>query len=300
MNPVIFDFGPFALSWYGVFLVSGALIVVWLAARYASNAGERTGHLSALLAWALIGGVIGARLDYVFTTSLSGIGWAYYRAYPLEIINIWQGGFHGLGFYGALAGGLVATVLYCWRHHLDILLYLDFIAPNLLLGQAIGRMGNYVNQELYGTATSLPWAFHIDPNYPCQVPPALPPTIQLCGTSGLTAESRVWYAEHGFQPTFAYAAAWDFIMFYVLAILIERSGHRLRKGDGLWLYCIVYPLGRFWLGFFWPQPWTWIGLGPTQWVSLGLLGLSMTIMIMRHWHWSWYAQPAESLAVLQG
>ena len=128
-------------------------------------------------------------------------------------------------------------------------MYLDFIAPNVLLAQAVGRMGNFVNQELYGPATNLAWAFHINPTFPCQLPDNLPAGIQYCGTADpLTQETIAWYATHGFHPTFFYEAIWNLAAFAILTFVFKRYGERFRRGDGIWLYFIAYPLGRFWVG----------------------------------------------------
>ena len=106
-------------------------------------------------------GVVGARLYHVLTPSPStGITPAWYFAHPLEILAIWNG---GLGIYGALVGGALGLWLYTRRHRLDFWAWLDIAAPAIPLGQAIGRWGNFVNQELYGAPTTLPWAIYIPP-----------------------------------------------------------------------------------------------------------------------------------------
>ena len=179
MNPVIFEIGPFSLHWYGVFIVGGAVLATWVASRYANKAGENPEHVWNMLAWALIVGIIGARLYHVFSTPADGLGWAYYKENPIEIIDFWNGGFRGLGIYGGLVGGTLAIVVYALYNKLNVLKYLDFIAPNVLLAQAMGRMGNFVNQELYGPPTSLPWAFHINTD------------VSVPDTSQCTAGQRV-------------------------------------------------------------------------------------------------------------
>jgi phosphatidylglycerol:prolipoprotein diacylglycerol transferase len=214
MNPVILQLGPFSLHWYGVFIVGGAVLGTWLAARTAAKAGENPDHVWNMLAWALVIGIIGARLYHVFSTPANGIGFEYYRQNPIEIINFWSGGFRGLGIYGGLVGGVLAIAVYAWWKKLDLLMYLDFIAPNVLLAQAVGRMGNFVNQELYGPATNVAWAFHINPAFPCQLPDNLPAGIQYCGTADpLTQETIAWYAANGFHPTFFYEAIWNLAAF---------------------------------------------------------------------------------------
>ncbi len=298
MNPIIFEYGPISLQWYGLLIVGGAVVAAWFAGNYAKKAGENPEHIWNLLAWSLVAGIIGARLYHVFSTPADGFGWAYYRAYPIEIINFWNGGFRGLGIYGGLVGGVVAVVIYCWRNHLNPLRYLDFIAPNVLLAQAIGRLGNFANQELYGPLTNWPWAFHINPRYPCQLPPELPAQIQLCGSADLTAETVEWYAAHGYHPTFFYEAGWNLLMFLLVAWIIRRYGARLRTGDGALLYLVAYPLGRFWVEMFRPDAWVMGSLATAQWIAIGSILFSVLVFAWRHYNWSWRDHPADSLAAL--
>ena len=303
MNPVIFQFGPFSLHWYGVFIVGGAVLAAWLAGRTAAKAGYNPDHIWNMLAWALVIGIIGARLYHVFSTPANGIGFAYYVQNPIEIINFWSGGFRGLGIYGGLVGGILAIVIYAMVKKLDILMWLDFIAPNVLLAQAIGRLGNWVNQELYGPATDVAWAFHINPAYPCQDPSNRPVLVQPCGTGNLqpyNQESLDWYANNGFHPTFFYEALWSLAAFALLTILFKRFGNRFRKGDGIWLYFIAYPLGRFWVEMFRPDAWVMGNLATAQWIAIGSVVVATLILIVRHWGWNWREHPEQSMAYMMG
>jgi phosphatidylglycerol:prolipoprotein diacylglycerol transferase len=301
MDPVIFNIGPFALTWYGVFIVGGAVLATWIASRYAKRDGENPDHIWNLLAWALIAGIIGARLYHVVSSPADGLGWPYYREHPLEIINFWNGGFRGLGIYGGLAGGVLAFLIYCRINKLSTLRYLGYFAPNVLLAQAFGRLGNWVNQELYGPSTSLPWAFHINPNHPCQLPPNLPEGIQACGTGHLvpfTQQTLDWYASNGFHPTFFYEALWNLSMFVLLTLLIRYAGHRMRTGDPVWLYFIAYSAGRFWVEALRPDAWVMGRLATAQWIALGLIIVCSLILFLRHRNWSWRAHPEDTLARL--
>jgi phosphatidylglycerol:prolipoprotein diacylglycerol transferase len=299
MNPVIFELGPFSLHWYGVFIVGGAVLATWVAARYAVKAGENPDHVWNMLAWALIIGIIGARLYHVFSTPADGAaGWDYYKENPLDIINFWEGGFRGLGIYGGLVAGTLAIVVYAWYNKLNILKYLDFIAPNVLLAQAIGRMGNFVNQELYGPPTDLPWAFHINPSFPCQVPQELPDPNWICGWSNLPQEAIVWYGNFGFHPTFFYEALWSLAAWVVLTLLYRYGGQRLRLGDGVLLYFIAYPLGRFWVEMFRPDAWVMGTLATAQWIAIGSVVICTILLISRHIGWSWRDHPENSLQAL--
>src|SRR5512136_795951 len=146
MNPVLVELGPLQVHWYGLLIVAGAVLAAWLATREASRRGEDPEHVWSLLIWVLIFGIIGARLYHVFSTPTGDfVGWAYYRQHPLDIIAFWNGGFRGLGIYGAVIGGVLAVTIYAARHRLKLLRWLDILAPGLLLAQAIGRMGNRIN-----------------------------------------------------------------------------------------------------------------------------------------------------------
>jgi phosphatidylglycerol:prolipoprotein diacylglycerol transferase len=299
MNPVIFQLGPFSLHWYGVFIVGGAVLATWVAARYANKAGENPEHVWNMLAWALIVGIIGARLYHVFSTPADGLGWAHYRENPIDIINFWNGGFRGLGIYGGLAGGIIAIAVYAWYNKLNALTYLDFIAPNVLLAQAVGRMGNFVNQELYGPPTSAPWAFHINPSYPCQLPNNIPQISGfICGSGNVSEEAVAWYAANGFHPTFFYEALWSLSLWVILTLVYRYAGQRLRTGDGVFLYFIAYPLGRLWVEAFRPDAWVMGTLATAQWIAIISIIVSTALLIMRHWKWSWREHPEDSLAAL--
>jgi phosphatidylglycerol:prolipoprotein diacylglycerol transferase len=301
MNPVLVEIGPFALNWYGIFIVGGAILAAWISSLYASRGGDNPDHIWNILAWSLIGGIIGARLYHVFSSPADGLGWAYYREHPLDIVNFWNGGLRGLGIYGGLAGGVLAIFLYCRYNKLSTMRFLDYIAPNVLIAQSLGRFGNWVNQELYGPITDLPWAFHINPEYPCQSPvDILPPGVQPCGVPNITDATRAWYATYGYHPTFFYEALWNLAMFGLLALIIWRFGERLRRGDGVLLYLIAYSLGRFWVEMFRPDAWVIGQLATAQWIALGCVVVCTIILIIRHAGWSWRDHPEESLAHMSG
>lgn len=299
MNPVIFNLGPFSLTWYGVLIVGGAVLATWLAARYAARDGGNPDHVWNMLAWALIFGIIGARLYHVFSSPADGLGWAYYREHPLDIIRFWNGGFRGLGIYGGLLGGILALFVYGYFTKINTLRYIDYFAPNVLLAQAIGRFGNFVNQELYGPPTSAPWAFHINPQYPCQLPAGIPPGVQPCGVNvPLSEETRSWYASNGFHPTFFYEAGWNIGMFALLTLLIRYYGHRMRTGDATILYFIFYSMGRFWVEMLRPDAWMMGTLATAQWIAISVMVAGTLLLWLRHRNWSWRNNPEDTLARL--
>ena len=303
MNPVIFQLDPFSLHWYGVFIVGGAVLGAWVAGRTAAKAGYNPDLVWNMLAWALVMGGAGARLYHVFSTPANGVGFSYYMQHPEDIFNFWNGGFRGLGIYGGLVGGILAIAVYARIKKLDILMWLDFIAPNVLLAQAVGRLGNWVNQELYGPPTDRPWAFHINPNFSCQDPANRPLTVQPCGTGAMqpfNQESLDWYANNGFHPTFFYEALWNLAAFALLTWIFRRYGERFRKGDAILLYFIAYPLGRFWVEMFRPDAWVMGTMATAQWIALGSVAASVIILIVRHWGWDWRKDRAGSMAYMQG
>jgi phosphatidylglycerol---prolipoprotein diacylglyceryl transferase len=172
----------------------------------------------------LLLGLIGARLYHVLTPSpsMAAVGihspLDYFR-HPFMLINLRLG---GLGIYGGIAGGLLGLIWYTARRRLPTLAWTDVAAIGLALGQAVGRWGNFFNQELYGRPTNLPWAIHIEPRY------------RLPGYTDFTY----------FQPAFLYESLWNFFTFVLLLTLFRRYRNRLLHGELLALYLILYGVGR--------------------------------------------------------
>ncbi|MCO6449937.1 MAG: prolipoprotein diacylglyceryl transferase [Caldilineales bacterium] len=250
MDPVLFSLGPLQVHWYGVLIVGGAVLGALLAAQIAKWKGRNPEHIWNMLIVILLFGIIGARLYHVFSRPAGGfVGWDYYREHPIDIIAFWNGGFRGLGIYGGIVGGVLGVAVYTAWQKLNFLEWLDITIPGVLLAQAIGRWGNYVNQELYGPPTDLPWGISIDCTHrygDFMCPPV--------GTVAATAR---------FHPTFLYESLWNFVGAGLAVLIIRRLNTRLRNGDILFFYLIWYPLGRFWIElFFRPDAWT-LGALPT-------------------------------------
>src|SRR6185503_7540633 len=148
--------------YYGLILVSGA----FLGGNLASLEAKRRGHNPDLvwdgILWALVGGIVGARIWHILTPPPSmvanGLTTQWYLSHPLDAIAVWNG---GLGIPGAVAGGMLGLYLFTRYSKLNFAEWADIAAPGIALGQAVGRWGNYVNQELYGRATNLPWGIRI-------------------------------------------------------------------------------------------------------------------------------------------
>ncbi len=266
MDPIAFSIGPLQVHWYGILIVAGAVLGAFVAGSLAKRDGQNPEHIWNMLTVILLLGIIGARLYHVVSQPAGEFtGWSYYREHPIEIIAFWNGGFRGLGIYGGVIGGLLGLFLYTHFAKLRFLQWADYAAPGLLLAQAIGRWGNYINQELYGPPTTQPWGIAID----CQhrfgefhCPPR----------GAVAADAR-------FHPTFLYESLWNFAGFLLLFWISRRFHDRLRQGDVIFLYLIYYPLGRFWIELmFRPDAWT-LGSLPTASIFsliaivLGIIGL---------------------------
>jgi phosphatidylglycerol:prolipoprotein diacylglycerol transferase len=224
IDPVAFRFWIFEVHWYGILITTGILVGAWVVSREVRRRGLDPDHVWNALIFCVILGVIGARLYHVLTPSPSMGDPLYYLHHPIEIFYITRG---GLGIYGAIAGGILAVLIYARRVKLDPWIWLDLGAPGLALGQAIGRWGNFINQELYGRPTDLPWGIYISPER---------------RLAGYTQYER-------FHPTFLYESLWNLGTFVVLFSLLRRRGEKLLKGEIVGLYAILYSAGRILLEF---------------------------------------------------
>lgn len=240
--------GPITIHFYGVIIMLGALAAAWLAAREIKRRGYSTDIIWDMLPWVLIAGIIGARLWHVLTPPASmvkqGFTSSYYFANPIEILRIWNG---GLGIPGAVLGGVIAIYLYTRRKAINFGMVTDSIAPGLALAQAIGRWGNFVNQELYGSPTDLPWGIFID------------------AAHRLPGYQDVAY----YHPLFLYESIYNLINLGILLWFSRRFAERLKDGDLFLLYLVIYPVGRFLLEF--------LRLDPSP---LGTLNINQTIMAL--------------------
>lgn len=241
VNPILVQIGPFALHWYGVIMTLAIFLGATVASRYLTHHGYDGSTIWDMLLWVLIPAIIGARLYYVFIQSPRGPnGLGRYLADPIEILQVWRGGIH---IYGALIFGGIALLIYLRIHKLPYLRYLDGIGLGLALGQVIGRLGNFINQELYGPPTTLPWGLRIDPEH------RIPPYDNL----------QRYPESTRFHPLFLYEMLWDGIGFALLLWISRRFEKQLRAGDLFLLYLIWIPLGRFFIEFLRTDSWFFPG-----------------------------------------
>jgi len=220
--------GPLYVRFYGIILMLGAIAGAWIATGTVKRRGHDPEIVWDLLIYLLIGGILGARLWHIFTPSPSavaqGLTTAFYLTHPLDALAIWKG---GLGIPGAVIGGAIALFFYARKNQLNFAEWTDIAAPSVALGQAIGRVGNFFNQELYGAPTNLPWKLYVDPAH------------RLSGF-----ESVEYY-----HPLFAYESILNFANMFFLIWISRRFADRLKPGDVFLIYLVNYPLIRFFLDF---------------------------------------------------
>ena len=263
MDPIAFRLPILGIPiyWYGIIVVACILIGCYVATIEAKRRGQNPDHIWNALILVLIFGLIGARLYHVISSPQGLVrGFDYYRQHPAEILMIWQG---GLGIFGMVAGGLLAMFLYTRWQKLDIVPWLDVVAPPLALGQAIGRWGNFFNQELYGYPTTLPWGIPIDMGY------RLPQFADLPETAR-------------FLPTFLYESIWSFLVFLALMYVGRRYRERLLNGDIFLLWLMLWPLGRFFAEFQRPDAWMIGPIAAAQLFSIIAIVVAAMVMVYRH------------------
>lgn len=240
--------GPLELRAYGLMIGLGVVVAVWIAQRRWAARGGDPGDISAIAVWAVPAGILGARLYHVITDFSRFEGrWSHIPA-------IWEG---GLGIPGGIAAGVLAGVVVARRRGLPVADLLDVVAPALPVAQAIGRLGNWFNQELYGRPSDLPWALHIDPSH---------------RPSGLADVAT-------YQPTFLYEAVWNLVLAAVL-LLVERRW-QLRPGQLFAGYAAGYTAGRFWVESLRIDPATeLLGVRVNLWVSAVVFVAALTWLVL--------------------
>lgn len=220
-DSILLSIGPLTIHWYGLFLVLGmaaGIIIAWKLGPIYGLSKDKTLDLAI---WLIIGGLIGARIYELF------LEFPYYYQHPEMAIRIWEG---GLAIHGAIIGGGLALWIFARRHNLSIIKLSALSATSLAIGQAIGRWGNWFNQELFGLPTNLPWGIPITP------------------------ANRPWeyINENFFQPTFLYESLGCLLIFLILLFLNYKWKNKLddkKAGTIIAVYLIAYSFLRFSLEF---------------------------------------------------
>lgn len=217
-----FSVGPLTIHFYALCIITGIAVAIWIGRKRYANLGGNPDDVSEVAIWAVPFGIIGGRIYHVITSPSQYFG---ANGNPIDALRIWEG---GLGIWGAISLGAVGAYLYFRTHKtsLNFRQLLDSLAPGVVVAQAIGRIGNYFNQEVFGKPTDLPWGLEIDPaNRP----------------NGFESYST-------FHPTFLYELLWCLV---VAALLIKLPGVLKqitpKQGDVFALYIFGYTAGRVWI-----------------------------------------------------
>jgi phosphatidylglycerol---prolipoprotein diacylglyceryl transferase len=249
-GPIIFEIGPIVVRWYGLLIASAVLIGVTLSQYLAKRRSINPDLLGDLAIWLVVAAIPCARIYYVL------FEWQEYAQHPGDIIAIWKG---GIAIHGAIIGGTIATIIFARLNRISFWQLLDLVAPSLILGQAIGRWGNFFNSEAFGKPTDLPWKLYIAPRYR---------PLDL-----LNSEY--------FHPTFLYESLWNLGVFALLLALFFwglRNYERLKTGTLAAVYLIAYSLGRVWIEGLRTDS---LMLGPlkiAQIISLSAIALGLLIL----------------------
>jgi phosphatidylglycerol:prolipoprotein diacylglycerol transferase len=248
IDPMIGHFGPFMLTWFGLFVALAVAAGWWLGLREARRKGIDTEKMQSLILWGLFGGLVGARLFHVVDR------WDLYADNPISALYVWEG---GIAIYGGLVGGVVTGFLYAWRVGLPFWRVADAAAPGLILGQALGRFACIPNGDAYGAPTDAPWAF-VYTNPATMVPP------ELLG-----------------EPLHPYPV-YEMIFDLTLLGLLWKL-RTVYKTDGLLFltYAGVYAVGRFLLTFFRMEQVWFLGLQEAQIVALAVLVVTVPLLSWR-------------------
>ncbi|ACZ30532.1 prolipoprotein diacylglyceryl transferase [Xylanimonas cellulosilytica DSM 15894] len=221
----VWHLGAFPIRAYAIAILLGIAVAVWIAGRrfVRRTAGGTFDDVLEITFWAVPFGIVGGRIYHVITTPGPYFGEG---GNPVHALFIWEG---GLGIWGAVALGAVGAWIGCRRQNIRFPVFADAVAPALLVAQAIGRLGNWFNQELYGAPTDLPWGLAIDP----------PNLVNDPATGIAFAEGTL------FHPTFLYELLWNLAAAALLVWLDRRF--RLGHGRVFWAYVALYTLGRGWI-----------------------------------------------------
>jgi phosphatidylglycerol:prolipoprotein diacylglycerol transferase len=259
--PIPFLNQSFHIYFYGIMIMLGVVTASLLARAEAKRRGLDLEIIWDMLFWLVIAGIVGARIWHILTPPPSmiaqGITTQYYLTHPLAMIDIRNG---GLGIPGAVLGGVLALWVYTRRKKLKIAIWLDVMASGLALAQAIGRWGNFFNQELYGAPTNLPWKLFIDPVH------------RLPGF-----QDTAYY-----HPLFLYEMLWNLANMAILLWLSRRFADRLKSGDIFLGYLVIYPIGRFLLDFLRLDASRLAGINANQTLSAIVAVVAMGVLIWRH------------------
>jgi prolipoprotein diacylglyceryl transferase len=249
----VLHLGPIPIRAYALCIILGIVVAVMVCDRRLQARGGPAGVTAEIATWAVPFGLVGARIYHLMTNP--ELYWGSNGKGTVAALEIWHG---GLGIWGGVLGGALGAWIGCRRHQVDFAMFADALAPGIVLAQAVGRWGNYFNQELFGRPTSLPWGLEISPaNRPEQY--ANSPT---------------------FHPTFLYESIWD-VGVALLVIWADRRW-RLTRGRAFALYVALYTFGRFWVeSLRIDDAHRFFGLRLNDWVSIGVFIAAVAYIVVR-------------------
>jgi phosphatidylglycerol:prolipoprotein diacylglycerol transferase len=251
IDPVLIEFGPLALRWYGLAYLAGLLIGWWYVARLVSTprlwgaAGPpvTSTQVNDLLLWVALGVILGGRFGYILFYKPG-----YYLANPIEVLEVWHG---GMSFHGGMLGVVLAVVVFCWKNRLPLVSVGDSVAAAVPIGLFFGRLANFINGELYGRVTDVPWAM-IFPHDPEQLP------------------------RHPSQLYEAFVEG--IVLFVLLRILTHRTGALRHPGVSTGALLAGYGTARFGIEFF-REPDAHLGFLAGGWLTMGMM-LSIPMVLV--------------------
>jgi prolipoprotein diacylglyceryl transferase len=253
----VWHLGPFPIRAYALCILAGIVVAVWITGRRLVDRGHPSEAAIDISAWAVPFGIVGGRIYHVITTPQPYFG---HGGDPVKALYIWEG---GLGIWGAIALGALGAWLGARRHGVSFLDYIDAAAPGVAVAQALGRWGNWFNNELHGRATDVPWALTIHE------------WDQAAGHAVRDASGKA-VVLGTFHPTFLYESLWCLLLALVLVVADRRLA--LRRGQLFGLYVVGYPIGRIVFEFMRADEANHIlGLRVNVWTSIlvFLLGLGL-------------------------
>ena len=248
IDPVAIQLGPISIRWYAIFIVSGLLLAVYLAMKEAPRRKIIPDDILDFILIAFPLAIIGARVYYVI------FDWSYYASQPFsEVFAIWNG---GLAIYGGLITGAIVLFVFSYYRAINPLDFLDVAAPGVMIAQAIGRWGNFINQEAYGKIVD-------NLNY-------LPSFIK-----------NQMYIDGSYRvPTFLYESLWNLLGFIIIMALRHRPRF-LKQGEIAFFYLIWYGCGRFVIEGMRTDSLMLFGIRVSQWLSAILIAIGIVLIIWR-------------------
>jgi phosphatidylglycerol:prolipoprotein diacylglycerol transferase len=283
-NPVALAVGSLEIRWYGIGYVAAIVAATWLVFREARKRGERTDIIIDSLIVIAVAALIGGRAYHVIDQ------WSTGPDYKDHLAQIFLPPYSGLGIYGGLFTGLLAVIWLVRHYHVSFWRWGDIIAPAILIAQAVGRWGNFMNQELYGPPTNLPWGIAIQCPYRVA-------EFHCTGWPGPGAGTPV---DAHFIPLFFYESVLSLIGVFVMLFLWRRftsRGRLLIAGDVGLLYFAWYGVERSVLETF-RSGWNWtlFGLATAQIIGLGAAAAAIVAILVRHW---WVRRHPEAVALAE-